>query len=71
MYNAVLSDPVGSLAETPEGWYLEFQQAEIFADNLVIFANNLLYISSLILMNVDKNTKSAEILKKYFYIFFK
>ena len=30
---------VGSLAESPECWNLEFQPVEIFADNFLIFAD--------------------------------
>ena len=29
----------GSLAESPEYWNLEFQAVEIFADNLLMFAD--------------------------------
>ena len=50
-----------SLAENLKCWNLEFHQAEIFADNLVILADNFLNFSSLISINVDKHKNIAQI----------
>ena len=55
-----------SLAESPECWKLEFQQAEIFADNFLIFADNFHIFASIC---VDKHIpNNCRDLKKYFCI---